>query len=72
MQCLCSVLSLLYISDWVSTLMHVAGLEHLLPGDLDSLNMWPAIAKGRKSPRKEIVLNLDQDPLAGTWSAAIR
>ena len=62
----------MYISDWMSTLLSVARLERLIPKNVDSLNMWPAIAMGKKSPRKEIVLNLDQDPIAGTWSAAIR
>ena len=64
--------SLMYITDWMSTLLNAAGLGHLVPQDVDSLNMWPTLLKGKKSPRKEVVLNLDQDPMAGTWSAVIR
>ena len=64
--------SLMYISDWMSTLLHVAGLEQFLPPNVDSINMWPVISLGKKSQRKEVVLNLDQDPVAGTWSAVIR
>ena len=45
----------MYITDWMSTLLHVAGLGTSLPGNLDSLNMWPAISIGKRSPRKEIV-----------------
>ena len=56
----------------MSTLLNAADLSHLMPQDVDSLNMWPVIARGKKSPRKEVVLNLDQDPMAGTWSAVIR
>ena len=62
----------MYITDWMSTLLNVADLGHLVPEGADSFNMWPVIARGKKSPRKEIVLNLDQDPMAGTWSAVIR
>ena len=62
----------MYISDWLATLLHVARLDSLLPPNVDSLNMWPMIRQGRPSERLEIVLNLDQDPVAGTWSAAIR
>ena len=62
----------MYITDWMSTLLNVAELGHLVPQDVDSLNMWPVITRGKRSPRKEIVLNLDQDPMAGTWSAVIR
>ena len=63
---------MMYISDWLATLLHVARLDSLLPPNVDSLNMWPMIRQGRRSDRLEIVLNLDQDPVAGTWSAAIR
>ena len=64
--------SLMYISDWMSTLLHVAGLDMFLPPNVDSINMWPVISLGKKSQRREVVLNLDQDPVAGTWSAVIR
>merc|ERR1711892_60043 len=63
---------LMYISDWMSTLLSVAGLDNLLPPNVDSINMWPVIARGKRSERTEIVLNLDQDPVSGTWSAVIR
>jgi len=64
--------SFMYITDWMSTLLNVAELGHLVPQDVDSFNMWPVLVKGKRSPRKEVVLNLDQDPMAGTWSAVIR
>ena len=61
----------MYITDWLATLVHVAGLESMIPTGLDTLNMWPSISYGRKSPRTEIVLNLDQDTFYNLWSAAI-
>ena len=74
----------MYITDWFSTLLGLA--EVPVPPDTDSLDLWPALSRcrlhytalhcslhrGRRSPRKEIVLNLDQDNYRGLWSAAIR
>ena len=62
---------LMYITDWLATFHHLAGVEEDIPPYLDSFNMWPSISKGKKSPRTEIVLNLDQDHFWNTWSAAI-
>ena len=61
----------IYITDWLATLLTVAGLESQIPLDADSFNMWPSISWAKKSPRTEIVLNLDQDTYWNTWSAAI-
>ena len=62
-----------YITDWLATLLTVAGLESKIPIDSDSFNMWPSISSVKeKSPRKEIILNIDEDKKRGLWSAAIR
>ena len=61
----------IFISDWFATLLTVAGLESQVPSHVDSYNVWPTLSWGRKSPRKEIVLNLDEDTYWNTWSAAI-
>ena len=63
---------LMYVTDWFSTLLHLAGQEENIPDDVDSFNMWDSISSGAKSPRTEIILNLDQDNYRGTWSGAIR
>ena len=63
---------MMFISDWFTTLLSVAGLESLVPPNLDSFNVWSSISKNSGSPRKEIIFNLDQDNFWGTWSAAIR
>ena len=63
---------MMFITDWFATFLSIAGLESLLPPNLDSFNLWSSISKNSRSPRKEIIFNLDQDNFWGTWSAAIR
>ena len=63
---------MMFITDWFTTLLSLAKLETLAPPGLDSFNMWSSISKNSKSPRREIIFNLDQDNFWGTWSAAIR
>jgi hypothetical protein len=62
----------MYITDWFSTLLSVAHLKSFIPAGTDSYNRWPSLSRGRRSPRTEIVFNMDQDTFWGTWSAAIR
>ena len=62
----------MFISDWFSTFLSLAGLSDQIPQDTDSFDMWKTISKNNKSPRSEIILNLDQDNFRGLWSAAIR
>ena len=64
----------MYITDWFSTILHLAGVPPAAAGGAgeDSYNMWPAISRGERSPRREVVLNMDRDEGRGTWSAAIR
>lgn len=62
---------LIYITDWFATLLGLAGLRSALPPGTDSLDMWPSLSLGKKSPRKEIILNIDRDAFWNTWSAAI-
>lgn len=61
----------MYITDWFATLLGLAGLSPSVPKDMDSKDMWPSISRNKRSPRQQIVLNLDQDNLRGLWSAAI-
>ena len=63
---------MMFITDWFTTLLSVAGLESLVPPNLDSFNVWGSISKNSKSGRKEIILNMDQDNFWGLWSASIR
>ena len=71
--------SLIYITDWFSTLLDLAGLWHRIPAGVDSLSMKRTLLQGRssrwrrnrKNRRKEIILNLDRDEDNGLWSAAV-
>ena len=64
---------LIYITDWFSTILNLAGLESAVPTTTDSFNMWASIASVKaKFSRKEIILNIDEDKKHGTWSAAVR
>merc|ERR1712098_550781 len=38
---------------------------------IDSFNVWPTLQRGKASPWKEILLNIDQDNLFGSWNAAM-
>ena len=60
---------LMYVTDWLATLLAVAGLTSLLPAGTDSLDMWPSLQLNKASPREEIVLNLDQDTY---WDSGLR
>ena len=62
---------MIFISDWFATILSLAGLQDQIPAETDSFNMWPALVDGSKSPRKEIVLNIDRDNESEAWSAAI-
>ena len=64
---------LVYITDWFRTSLHLAGLSHRVPDNVDSYDLWPSLTSGaRKSgEREEIILNIDQDNRHNTWSAAL-
>ena len=66
---------LVYITDWFATMLKLAGQADSIPDNVDSYDLWPVLAKAvkslKKGPRQEIVLNIDQDNRANTWSAAI-
>ena len=51
---------LIYITDWYATILGLAGLENSIPKTVDSFNLWESLSHDVKSPREEIVLNLDQ------------
>lgn len=61
-------MDLMHLSDWLPTLYGRAGgdVQKLL--NIDGYDMWPSLSKGEKSPRKELVHNID--PV--TWASALR
>ena len=58
---------LTHVSDWFSTILHVAGLSHTLPHDSDSINLWPSLINNEESPRTRIIHNIDQDKNRNAW-----
>ncbi len=42
--------------DWLPTFMSVAGLQHKPRKSLDGVDMWPAITKGQKIARTDLIL----------------
>ncbi|XP_058788987.1 arylsulfatase B-like isoform X2 [Phymastichus coffea] len=53
---------LMYIADWLPTLMSAAGLPgqaELRARGIDGLDMWASISEGLASPRDELLLNID-------------
>lgn len=53
---------LMHICDWLPTLYTAAGGNiNSLPTNLDGINMWEALSLDKPSPRKETLLNIDED-----------
>jgi len=62
---------LMFITDWFSTLIELAGQSHQIPSDTDSISQWSSLSDNSTSTRNQIILNLDQDNRFNLWSAAI-
>jgi len=63
---------LVHVSDWFSTLLHLAGLGRSVPDDSDSLDVFESISSLQKSPRRRIIHIIDEDCEKGHWQAALR
>ncbi|XP_075213044.1 arylsulfatase B-like [Lycorma delicatula] len=52
---------LMHVTDWLPTLYTAAGgNESNLNKELDGINMWPSITKNKPSPRKQVVININE------------
>ncbi|XP_075213982.1 arylsulfatase B-like [Lycorma delicatula] len=50
----------MHVTDWLPTLYSAAGGKLKDLGKLDGINMWPTITENKESPRKEILLNINE------------
>lgn len=52
---------MIHIQDWLPTLLKAVGVENpsYLTGDIDGMDMWDVIRLGHKSPRTEMLHNID-------------
>jgi arylsulfatase A-like enzyme len=63
------VSQLMHATDWLPTLLSAAGGNlSILPHDLDGLDQWKSISTNQASPRKQVLLEIDEV----TKMAAIR
>jgi len=60
---------LIHITDWLPTLLHLAGADDVPAGD--GFNQWDTISQGAASPRTEMVYNIEADG-NGNVTAALR
>ena len=52
-------MEMMHATDWLPTLLSIAGYNSSELKKLDGMNMWPTIQYGVPSPRKEILINID-------------
>ncbi|XP_038049342.1 arylsulfatase I-like [Patiria miniata] len=52
---------MLHVSDWMPMIYGLAGGDVSTLKDLDGYDIWPTISLGQKSPRSEILLNIDTE-----------
>ncbi|KAK9300129.1 hypothetical protein QLX08_007059 [Tetragonisca angustula] len=50
---------MMFMSDWLPTLLSAAGVNRKQLGNIDGFDLWPALVSDRISPRSEIVINID-------------
>ncbi|EFN75189.1 arylsulfatase B isoform X2 [Harpegnathos saltator] len=50
---------LMHVTDWLPTLLSAAGGNKEEIGTIDGLDMWETIVYGDCSPRKEVLINID-------------
>eukprot|EP01105_Mastigella_eilhardi_P015906 TRINITY_DN3643_c0_g1_i4.p1 TRINITY_DN3643_c0_g1~~TRINITY_DN3643_c0_g1_i4.p1 ORF type:complete len:477 (+),score=97.28 TRINITY_DN3643_c0_g1_i4:361-1791(+) len=65
-----SLNNLMHVTDWLPTIMDLAGVDSEAPNKLDGVSQWNAISKGSSSPRTRIIHNMS--PVNGTLHGALR
>ncbi|XP_003705279.3 arylsulfatase B isoform X1 [Megachile rotundata] len=50
---------MMFIADWLPTLLSAAGVDSKQLGNIDGFDLWPALRSDKISPRSDVVLNID-------------
>ncbi len=50
---------LLHVTDWFPTILALAGADPKVGGHIDGKNIWDTLSNAAKSPRDEVLLNID-------------
>ena len=54
-----TVVQFLHVSDMYATILKLAGASLEQPKKLDGMDVWPVIAGGQLSPRKQVLINVE-------------
>lgn len=54
-----TVVQFLHVSDLYATILKLAGAALEQPKKLDGIDMWPVLAQGQLSPRKQVLINVE-------------
>jgi arylsulfatase A-like enzyme len=54
-----TVVQFLHVTDLFATVLKLAGASLEQPKKLDGMDVWPVIAEGQLSPRKQLLINVD-------------
>jgi arylsulfatase A-like enzyme len=49
----------MHVTDLYVSLLGLAGVSPEQPGKLDRVDVWPVIADGKRTPRKDLLLNVE-------------
>lgn len=50
---------MMFVSDWLPTLLSAAGVDGRQLGHIDGFDLWPALVSDKISSRSEILINID-------------
>jgi len=68
------VTELMHVTDLYPTILGLAGANPTQPRPIDGLDQWPTLSEGQASPRKEMLLNVEEFRgaiRAGDWKLIV-
>jgi arylsulfatase A-like enzyme len=54
-----TVTDMVHVTDMYTTILKLAGATLEQPKKLDGMDVWPALAEGQRSPRKEVLVDVE-------------